>query len=344
MVNGYFGGDVPEAFWRLLLLYIAGNTLSSVPWAIPFGQSEIDVMLRQGREVFSWYDNLRRAEPSWYIGKLYLQTLDGIPFKLTRAFDFAFLRAYGRVFAIFDDQDSGNICFGVEHEGERLFVKFAGAPTDRCPGSPREAVANLRAAPPLYQALAHDALVRFVRAEEVGGGFAMLFDWCPGVGVGRMYPASHKRFMALDAGERLSAFHQVLAFFEHVALRGYVAIDIYDGSLLYDFETRRVTICDIDCFRRSPCVNDRGRMPGSSRFMSPEEFTLGAPLDEITNVYTLGAMAFALLSAFDRSRGAWPLGDALYAVARRAVSSSRADRHPSVACFASDWRSAAAAI
>jgi len=37
-----------------------------------------------------------------------------------------------------------------------------------------------------------------------------------------------------------------------------------------------------------------GRMWGSSRFMSQEEFTLGVAIDEITNVYPMGAVAFAL--------------------------------------------------
>lgn len=67
MVNGYFDGEVPLKFWRLLALYISGNTLSSIYWAIPFGQDEVDTMLDQGREVLSWYDNMRSPIPTWYI-------------------------------------------------------------------------------------------------------------------------------------------------------------------------------------------------------------------------------------------------------------------------------------
>lgn len=67
MVNGYFDGEVPEEFWRLLALYIASNTLSSVYWAIPFGQGEIDTMLNQAKEVLSWYDNMQNPVPTWYI-------------------------------------------------------------------------------------------------------------------------------------------------------------------------------------------------------------------------------------------------------------------------------------
>ena len=54
MLNGYFDGDVPPEFWKLLALYISSNTLSSIPWAIPLGQGEVEVMLRQAAEVLSW--------------------------------------------------------------------------------------------------------------------------------------------------------------------------------------------------------------------------------------------------------------------------------------------------
>ena len=47
MVDGYFRGAVPEKFWRLLALYISSNTLSSLPWAVSFGEKEIAVMREQ---------------------------------------------------------------------------------------------------------------------------------------------------------------------------------------------------------------------------------------------------------------------------------------------------------
>lgn len=68
MVNGYFGGEVPAEFWKLLALYISSNTLSSVYWAIPFGRDEVDTMLNQAREVLAWYDNMKNPVPAWYSG------------------------------------------------------------------------------------------------------------------------------------------------------------------------------------------------------------------------------------------------------------------------------------
>ncbi len=66
MVNGYFNNNVPLEFWKLLALYIASNTLSSLYWAIPFGEAEVDVMVNQASEVLMWYDNMRNPVPTWY--------------------------------------------------------------------------------------------------------------------------------------------------------------------------------------------------------------------------------------------------------------------------------------
>ena len=66
MVDGYFDGNVPMKFWNLLALYISSNTLSSLPWAIPFGQKEIDVMINQAEDILSWYDGMKCTVPKWY--------------------------------------------------------------------------------------------------------------------------------------------------------------------------------------------------------------------------------------------------------------------------------------
>ena len=65
-VRGYFYGEPPMEFWRLLALYISSNTLSSMYWAIPFGQKEIDTMMCQAAEVLEWYDNMKNPVPTWY--------------------------------------------------------------------------------------------------------------------------------------------------------------------------------------------------------------------------------------------------------------------------------------
>ena len=267
-----------------------------------------------------------------------VQEIDGVEFRMGEPFDFGFLERFGRVFKVFDDQDSGNICFGTERDGKRYFVKFAGARTARCPGEPAEAVERLKASVPVYRELCHPNLIRLIEAGDMGGGFGMVFEWALGDCMGRMYPEGHERFMALPLEARTEVFHRVLDFLEYVHSRGYLAVDFYDGSIMYDFESGKTTVCDVDFFVKKPYVNTMGRMWGSAIFMSPEEFRMGAEIDEVTNVYTAGAMAFALLGNYSREREDWPLGDGLFELVSRAVSDDRDRRPKSIRELRESWR------
>ncbi|MCK5130259.1 MAG: phosphotransferase [Clostridiales bacterium] len=65
-INGYFDNNVPELFFKLLALYISSNQLACVPWAIPFGQKDVDFMLKQSQDVLDWFDNFSNVVPKWY--------------------------------------------------------------------------------------------------------------------------------------------------------------------------------------------------------------------------------------------------------------------------------------
>lgn len=112
-LNGYFAGKPPLEFFKLLALYISSNTLSSIYWSIPFGEQELNTMKNQARDVLSWFDNMNNPVPTWYLESFYVQMIDHVPCKLKAPYDFSFIRTYGEVFKVYDDQDSGNICFGV---------------------------------------------------------------------------------------------------------------------------------------------------------------------------------------------------------------------------------------
>lgn len=76
MVDGYFDGEVPMEFWKLLALYISSNTLSSLPWAITFGEAEITTMRNQAAQVLQWYDGMKNVVPNWYIERIHHGYLD----------------------------------------------------------------------------------------------------------------------------------------------------------------------------------------------------------------------------------------------------------------------------
>ena len=65
-IDGYFGGKPPQQFFQLLAFYIGTNTLSGLPWALSFGEEEIETMKNQAEDVLAWFDGMKNPVPSWY--------------------------------------------------------------------------------------------------------------------------------------------------------------------------------------------------------------------------------------------------------------------------------------
>jgi len=246
--------------------------------------------------------------------------------------------SFGEVFAIFDRQDSFNISYGVrDATGHRWFVKTAGSADVSPGGLSREArVKLLRRDAQLHADIAHPALLTIHKLIETSDGIAVVYDWFDGELLNapaerRDDPAeAYQRFARLRPDEIARALDSVIEL--HVALEvaGWVANDFYDGCLMYDFAARSIKVIDFECYRRGSFVNDRGRLMGSTRFMAPEEFTLGATIDSRTTVFNLARMVEIFLLA----RNEVP---AIHAVTSKATMASPSDRYESVAQFHDAW-------
>lgn len=53
-------------FWQMLVLYICSNTLNSLPWAVPYGEDQIQIMTEQAEMILGWYDGMKCVVPTWY--------------------------------------------------------------------------------------------------------------------------------------------------------------------------------------------------------------------------------------------------------------------------------------
>ncbi|ADU31561.1 protein kinase domain-containing protein [Evansella cellulosilytica] len=275
--------------------------------------------------------------------------VDDVIFSLKEVESFDWLKGVGKVFRVFSEQDSGNLCFGVMDGGVKKFVKYAGAKTVNYEGKREDAIARLKKCIPIYEQLKHDSLVNLIDHFEVENGYALVFDWFEGESLHSPgdFPPPHKykhpdspyyRFKQMPVKLRLKSLNTIFQFHIHVEKNKYVAIDFYDGSILYDFKNNQTKICDIDFYEKKPYVNEMGRLWGSKRFMSPEEFQLGAAIDEKTNVFNMGAVAFALLGGeLDRSYSKWEGSKALYAIAKKAVEQEKHNRYTSVEAFYNAW-------
>ena len=65
-IDGYFDRKIPQNFWSLLALYVTAGILSSLPWAIPFGDGEVEIMRKLAADVLDWYDDMSCVVPKWY--------------------------------------------------------------------------------------------------------------------------------------------------------------------------------------------------------------------------------------------------------------------------------------
>lgn len=68
-LDGYFGGKPPIEFFNLLAFYISSNTLSSIYWAITYGENQILTMKNQAKDILYWFDNMENTIPTWYVGE-----------------------------------------------------------------------------------------------------------------------------------------------------------------------------------------------------------------------------------------------------------------------------------
>jgi hypothetical protein len=252
-----------------------------------------------------------------------------------------FLASCGEVFTTIKGHDSRNTSYGVAIAGDRWFVKHAVA-------GDTDAIGTLESAIRFHAVVRHGAIVPLVAVVHASDGLAIVHPWRAGevlndpFAPGAFPPTNQKsafaRFRALPVPELLAAIATVFEAHIAVARAGFVAVDFYDGAMMYDFVKRVIHLIDLDSYR-PPYVLDRDRQFGSARFMAPEEWQRGATIDERTTVYTLGRAAFVFLGGErgDPSPGCWRADAWRHAVACRATSALPADRFATVAELHSSW-------
>jgi serine/threonine-protein kinase len=252
------------------------------------------------------------------------------------------VRTLGRAFEVFDLQDSGNVSYGVETAtGERRFVKCATTPS---------AAQGLERAVRLHKDVTHPAIVAPQACVRFRDGLcALVFPWLEGTVLNpttklgweiRRHPDGPLvRFRSLPTATVYPAIDAILDAHQAVSAAGYVAVDLYDGCFLYNFWTNEMRLVDLDEYRPGPFRVDGDRLPGSRRFMAPEEFQRGAVIDARTTVFNLGRTIRLLLDATDVEEQ-WRGTPEQLEVIEHACASDPAGRFLSVADLVQAWRAA----
>ena len=247
-----------------------------------------------------------------------------------------FLAANTNVFATFDycPQDSGNISYGVRIADRRYFVKTPGLVDDGKPYLDHADRVNvLRNAVRLAQSCDHPTLPTLHQVIESPEGPMLFYDWVEG----ELVRNALKQVKCLPVGEILDLLNDVYDLHVELVKRGWIANDFYDGSMIYDFHRRQLHAIDLDTYHLGPFTNDMGRMFGSTRFMAPEEFKLGATIDQRTTVFTLGRTAAVLLSDNSLDRTPFRGSDTQYDTMLKACQQDPDARFQTVAQFRDSW-------
>ncbi|RAO16041.1 Non-specific serine/threonine protein kinase [Micromonospora noduli] len=261
-------------------------------------------------------------------------------------------------FVVFDAQDSGCLSYGVEEAGRRWLVKTATTVEGR---------ASLHRAVAVHAAVRHPAIVRPVRTIHGAAGPTLVYPWYDGsvlnhATVHRADRSGLNRFQHLPVPQIEVALDAILDAHLAVSAVGMVAVDLYDGCFLYDFAASRIRLIDLDEYRPGPFVLAADRLPGSRRYMAPEEFARGSVIDERTTVHALGRTLHHLLDSPEyagcapahrrdppagwsspegerrRSPQAWRGNSNQRRVVERATRQAPAARYPDVPALVRAWR------
>ena len=246
--------------------------------------------------------------------------IDNIEFKLREYQDFSWVNDYGIAFSVIDETGSGCISFGVQKDNKKYFIKIAGAKTVEAEISEQESIDLLKDAVEKYKSIHHQNLIKYIDSFDINEFFAVIFEYADGECLFDHWNFEKykndltlitpiQKFKKLEISKRLDVVYKLFSFFETFINAGYVAVDFYDSSIIYNFEKEEATFCDIDLFRKLPTKNDLGKdYYGTKRLKAPEENELGATIDELTNEFTLGAIIFDIFSNVSNNDKRYEIG------------------------------------
>ncbi|MBD5549194.1 MAG: serine/threonine protein kinase [Lachnospiraceae bacterium] len=300
-----------------------------------------------------------------------INKLDSIEFRLKELHDFTWLKKYGTAFWCVDQTGSGCICIGMENKGKKYFCKIAGVNTIEAEVSPKESIEILKESVHLYHDLKHPNLVKIIEDYNYKQFYVVVFEWTEGECLfdhwnfekyqeNLTIKSPKEKFRQLSVSKKLSTIDVLFSFLQNVNKKGYVAVDFYDGSIMYDFLTDKTTICDIDFFKKAPVINNKGpEWFGTKRLKAPEEYIKGSAIDEQTNIFTLGALIFDFFGYFSDeeirqryqnnqfipcSYSNWELNEESYQVASRAVRHNKNERYMTFSEFFRAWNEASSSM
>lgn len=67
LIRGYFNGEPPEDYWRILAFYTSIGAISAIPWAYYHFPDELESRKKLVTDVLHWFENMNNYVPKWYL-------------------------------------------------------------------------------------------------------------------------------------------------------------------------------------------------------------------------------------------------------------------------------------
>lgn len=148
------------------------------------------------------------------------------------------------------------------------------------------------------------------------------------------------RFRSMPIPEILGALDMIFDVHALVAEHGFVASDLYDGCIVYDFKCSRTFLCDFDEYRTGLFVPKEGPGLRVHALHGPRGVPALRDNRPGHQLFNLGRDANMLLGAGTASLAPRKRTYRMKAVAVRATDPDRTQRHHSVPKFVHEWRAA----
>jgi len=66
-LHGYFDGEPPIEFFKLMAFYTSVRIIGAADWAVQHGQEEVDFVKKLCADTLKWHDNMQNPVPAWYL-------------------------------------------------------------------------------------------------------------------------------------------------------------------------------------------------------------------------------------------------------------------------------------
>ena len=87
-------------------------------------------------------------------------------------------------------------------------------------------------------------------------GPMLVYAWADG----ELLRQGYDRFKTLSPSLICGVLDQIYELHQALAAAGWIAVDFYDGCLIFDYVRHHLSVVDLDMYHRGPFHNEMGRM------------------------------------------------------------------------------------